>query len=90
MSLSDLITNKDALMRSFYVFGALCVIVMFYLAFKALRLRRRRARRTGTRKYRPLNPGSGHEMEPLDTAGDNDEDDEDTLFDSNQLRDQQN
>lgn len=29
-------------------------------------------------------------MEPLDTAGDNDEDDEDTLFDSNQLRDQQN
>lgn len=65
-------------------------MAMVYFAFRAFRLRRRRARRTGTRKYRPLNPGNGHEMEPLDAAGDIDEDDEDTLFDSNQPRSQPN
>jgi hypothetical protein len=81
---SSFIPNKDALIRSTYVFGGLCFLAILYFVFRTCRLRRRRgsSRRTGTRKYRPLNSGAGsQEMEPLGDGGDDDED-EDTLFDS--------
>ncbi|KAI9556907.1 hypothetical protein GHT06_016701 [Daphnia sinensis] len=80
------IPNKEALIRSFYVFGGLCFLAILYFVFRTCRLRRRRgtARRTGTRKYHPLNAGSGsQEMEPLGDGRDDDED-EDTLFDTSQ------
>jgi hypothetical protein len=83
---SSFIPNKDALIRSSYVFGGLCFLAILYFVFRTCRLRRRRGtgRRTGTRKYRPLNSGAGsQEMEPLGDGGDDDED-EDTLFDTSQ------
>lgn len=81
---SSFIPNKDALIRSSYVFGGLCFLAILYFVFRTCRLRRRRGtgRRTGTRKYRPLNSGAGsQEMEPLGDGGDDDED-EDTLFET--------
>lgn len=83
---TSFILNKEALIRSFYVFGGLCFLAILYFVFRTCRLRRRRgtARRTGTRKYHPLNAGSGsQEMEPLGDGRDDDED-EDTLFDTSQ------
>lgn len=85
-SMPSFIPNKEALIRSSYVFGGLCFLAILYFVFRTCRLRRRRgtARRTGTRKYHPLNAGTGNqEMEPLGDGGDDDED-EDTLFDTSQ------
>ena len=75
--------NKDALFRSIYVFGGLCLLVVIYFGFRTWRLRRRRnTRRAGARKYLPLQTSSQtHEMEPLEQVND-DEEDEDTLFDT--------
>lgn len=85
--MSNFIPNKAALIRSIYVFGGLCFLAVLYFIFRTWRLRRRRGsagRRTGTRKYRPLNTGAGsQEMEPLG-AGDDGDEDEDTLFDNAQ------
>ena len=86
--MSSFIPNKAALIRSSYVFGGLCFLAIIYFALRTCRLRRRRgsaSRRTGTRKYRPLNSGAGsQEMEPLGDGGDNEDEDEDTLFDTSQ------
>ena len=81
--------NWDAMVRSSYVFGGLCLLAIVYLAFRTWRLRRRRggARRTGTRKYLPLHAGrqqNQQEMEPLGQADDDDDENEDTLFDTSQ------
>lgn len=75
--------NRDALLRSFYVFGGLCLIALLYLGFRTLRLHRRRTgRRTGTRKYLPLKTRGQetHELEPFSNGGE--DEDEDTLFDT--------
>lgn len=87
-SMPSFITNKAALIRSTYVFGGLCFLAILYFIFRTCRLRRRRgsagSRRTGTRKYRPLHTGAGiQEMEPLG-GGDNEDEDEDTLFETSQ------
>ena len=94
--MADIATrNWPAVVRSTYVFGALCLLAIIYFGIRTWRLGRRRggARRTGTRKYQPLQrkasasggSSSGrllsHEMEPLGAADLND-DDEDTLFET--------
>ena len=74
------------MLRSFYVFCGLGFLALLYFVIRTCRLRRRRgaARRTGTRKYLPLNAGGSgsQELEPLGQA--NEDDDEDTLFDTSQ------
>ena len=82
----NFIPNTAAMLRSFYVFCGLGLLALLYFVIRTCRLRRRRgaARRTGTRKYLPLNAGGSgsHELEPLGQA--NEDDDEDTLFDTSQ------
>jgi len=82
----------DALVRSSYVLGGVCLLALVYLALRTLRLRRRRAsgrRSTGSRKYQPLNRLASHqhqqEISPLGRQLDDDEEDddvEDTLFET--------
>lgn len=100
-TMTDMATrNWPAVVRSTYVFGALCLLAIIYFGIRTWRLGRRRggARRTGTRKYQPLQRGGGgaasasgsstserllsHEMEPLGAGADLNDEDEDTLFET--------
>jgi len=75
--------NRDALIRSTYVFGGLCLLALIYFGFRSLRLSRRKSgKRTGTRKYLPLSTG-GRDVQEL-VPFDGDDEDEDTLFDTSQ------
>jgi len=73
--------NRDALIRGFYVFGGLCVIVLFYFGIRSVHSsRRKNNKRAGTRRYIPLSTG-GRDVQEL-VPFDGDDDDEDTLFDT--------
>ena len=75
--------NRDALIRSTYLFGGLCLLALIYFGFRSLRLSRRKSgKRTGTRKYLPLSTG-GRDVQEL-VPFDGDDEDEDTLFDTSQ------
>ena len=81
-SFSNMFThNRDALIRSSYVFGGLCLLALVYFGFRSLHLRRRKtSKRTGTRRYLPLSTG-GRDVQEL-VPFDGDDEDEDTLFDT--------
>lgn len=78
---SVLSRNREALIRSAYVFGGLCILVIIYMGFKSLRLRNRKSsKRNSAQKYLPLS--SGRRSGGVVPFEDDEDEDEDTLFES--------
>ncbi|KAF2884235.1 hypothetical protein ILUMI_21927 [Ignelater luminosus] len=71
--------QSGALLRGFYVFVGLSVVIMMYFIFRSYRLRHGSQPSTTVRKYGVTARRSDMEMRPLELE----EDDDDTLFEIN-------